>query len=291
VAYQTHGLQLRLTLLSERHGLPKELDDWLFPADGGTRDLSTLQVSLGTHDEFFAFDKFERIAHKNEEFRENASNMSQRSSSPDTRTPNTPEQKLRRKSHTFSYSDPHPDSQSDFTRRRSTTPKGLRPRSMAIAGALSLKSWHDRKQSSEYQLRRLETSGSSPPRLSRPYQPAPDPAPARHYTYSDVGVQTDMEKDEDIALARSLHSLTAGRSVPDLRRAQRSNVSSISSFNSLLSDDSLATDISNSSFSSTSSTFSRNPICMGVMQSYFRESQYRLGDALTKAPTMGIGAY
>lgn len=289
VAHWPMRLEWRLTLLSERHGLPKELDDWLFPANGGTRDLSTLQVSLGHHDEFFAFDKFERIAHKNTEFRENASNMSQRSSSPDTRTPNASPEQLRRKSHTFSYSDPGPESRTDFIRRRSTTPKGLRPRSIAIAGALSMKSWHDRKQSQDNQLRRLETSGASPPRLSRPYQPAP--VPARHHTYSDAGVQTDMVKDEDIALAYSLHSLTAGRSVPDLRRAQRSNVSSISSLNSLLSDDSLATDISTSSFSSTSSTFSRNPVCMGVMQRYFRESQYRLGDALTKAPSMGIGAH
>ncbi|KEF60834.1 uncharacterized protein A1O9_02396 [Exophiala aquamarina CBS 119918] len=270
----------------ERHGLPKVLDDWLFPANGGTRDLSTLQVSLGHYDEFFAFDKFERIAHKNTEFRENANNMSQRCSSPDTSDSKAlPEQ--RRKSHTFSYSDPGPESRTDFIRRRSTTPKGSRPRSIAIAGAFAMKSWHDRKQSQDNQLRRLETSGASPPRMSRQYQPAP----ARHYAYSDAGVQTDMVDNEDVVLAYSLHSLAAGQSVPDLRRAQRSNVSSISSFNSLLSDDSIATDLSTSSFSSTSSAFLRNPVCMGVMQQYFRESQYRLGDALTKAPVMGIGAH
>jgi hypothetical protein len=278
-------LKRRLTSLAERHGLPKALDEWLFPANGGTRDLATLQVSLGHHDEFFAFDKLERISNKNTEFRENASNMNQRSSSPDSRMSNAlPE--LRRKSHTFSHSDPGEDPRTEFM-KRGTHPKRLRPRSIAIAGVLSTKSWHERKQSQDNQLRRLEANGSSPPRISRANQPTP----ARHHTYSDAGVQTDMVKDEDIAVAISLHSLASAQSSPDLRRSQRSNVSSISSLNSLLSDDSSTTDLSNSSFSSSSSTYSRNPVCMGAMQRYFRESQYRLGDALTKTPPMSIGAH
>ncbi|KAE9365478.1 hypothetical protein N431DRAFT_387769 [Stipitochalara longipes BDJ] len=41
----------------ECQALPECLTRWLFPADGQTRDLRTLQVSLGSNDEFFASDK------------------------------------------------------------------------------------------------------------------------------------------------------------------------------------------------------------------------------------------
>jgi hypothetical protein len=42
---------------TECQALPECLNRWLFPADGQTRDLRTLQVSLGSNDEFFASDK------------------------------------------------------------------------------------------------------------------------------------------------------------------------------------------------------------------------------------------
>jgi hypothetical protein len=41
----------------ECQALPECLNGWLFPTDGQTRDLQTLQVSLGSNDEFFASDK------------------------------------------------------------------------------------------------------------------------------------------------------------------------------------------------------------------------------------------
>ena len=41
----------------ECQALPECLNQWLFPSDGQTRDLRTLQVSLGSNDEFFASDK------------------------------------------------------------------------------------------------------------------------------------------------------------------------------------------------------------------------------------------
>ncbi|KAI1073777.1 hypothetical protein F5B20DRAFT_492980 [Whalleya microplaca] len=39
------------------HGLPKPLEDWLFPADGSTRDFETLQVVLSGGDTFWASDR------------------------------------------------------------------------------------------------------------------------------------------------------------------------------------------------------------------------------------------
>jgi hypothetical protein len=42
--------------------LPKCLHKWLFPPDGQTRDLPTLQVSLGSNDEFFASDKLGKLS-------------------------------------------------------------------------------------------------------------------------------------------------------------------------------------------------------------------------------------
>ncbi|TAQ84061.1 hypothetical protein B7494_g7612 [Chlorociboria aeruginascens] len=46
----------------ESHNLPNPLQQWLFLKDGQTRDFPTLQVSLGSHDEFFASDKFGKIS-------------------------------------------------------------------------------------------------------------------------------------------------------------------------------------------------------------------------------------
>jgi len=45
------------SLTTECQALPECLNRWLFPADGQIRDLRTLQVSLGSNDEFFASDK------------------------------------------------------------------------------------------------------------------------------------------------------------------------------------------------------------------------------------------
>jgi hypothetical protein len=47
---------------TESQNLPKCLHKWLFPLDGQTRDLPTLQVSLGSNDEFFASDKLGKLS-------------------------------------------------------------------------------------------------------------------------------------------------------------------------------------------------------------------------------------
>lgn len=50
--------------VKESHKLPQELQEWLFPPDGGTRDLETLQVTFGSGDDFFAFDKHRKISNR-----------------------------------------------------------------------------------------------------------------------------------------------------------------------------------------------------------------------------------
>jgi hypothetical protein len=51
------GSRSKSDAFAECQALPECLNRWLFPSDGQTRDLQTLQVSLGSNDEFFASDK------------------------------------------------------------------------------------------------------------------------------------------------------------------------------------------------------------------------------------------
>lgn len=51
-----------IILQSESNKLPYRLHSWLLPSDGSSRDLATIQVSLGSHDEFFASDKTDKIS-------------------------------------------------------------------------------------------------------------------------------------------------------------------------------------------------------------------------------------
>ncbi|KAI5923484.1 hypothetical protein F4810DRAFT_669066 [Camillea tinctor] len=54
ICWKTHSGEYK----QRSHGLPRRLQDWLFPADGETRDFETLQVILSGEDEFWASDKF-----------------------------------------------------------------------------------------------------------------------------------------------------------------------------------------------------------------------------------------
>jgi len=47
---------------AESQKLPEKLQEWLFPADGTTRHLPSLQVSFGSNDDFFASDTFGKIS-------------------------------------------------------------------------------------------------------------------------------------------------------------------------------------------------------------------------------------
>ncbi|KIW34577.1 uncharacterized protein PV07_01352 [Cladophialophora immunda] len=261
----------------ERQGLPRVLDEWLFPPNGSSRDFETLQVSLGHNDEFFAFDQYERISHINTNLRENVSSINQRSLIP-AAVNASQAMAVRRKAHTFSYSDEvqEHDQQPLSIQLRKGVKKRIRPRSIAIAGVLSLRAPHERKTSQEDRALKAWPGNSG---ISQR-----QPSPVRHPVYSDAGVQTDpVQYGHQDAADAALHDIAT--------KPRRSCVSSISSFSSLLSDSSSATMDSAASLSSTSSICPRNPISIGAMNRYFRESQYRLGDALIRAPPAGIGAH
>ncbi|KAI0376428.1 hypothetical protein F5Y04DRAFT_266284 [Hypomontagnella monticulosa] len=53
ICWKTHSGEYR----QQSHGLPKQLQDWLFPTDGSTRDFETLQVILSGEDTFWASDR------------------------------------------------------------------------------------------------------------------------------------------------------------------------------------------------------------------------------------------
>ncbi|XXG95809.1 hypothetical protein Hte_002080 [Hypoxylon texense] len=53
ICWKTHAGEYR----QQSNGLPKTLQEWLFPADGSTRDFETLQVILSGEDSFWASDK------------------------------------------------------------------------------------------------------------------------------------------------------------------------------------------------------------------------------------------
>ncbi len=254
--------------MPERHGLPPALDEWLFPPDGSSRDLTTLQVSLGHNDEFFAFDKYDRISHINTEFRDNASNAVHNCLS----QPATSLSLSRRKSHTFSHWDETrgDERQDTAMHRRQLSKKKLRPRSIAIAGMLSMRPSHERNRSHDSQpLKAWPEVLSEEKRQNHPGRPR----------YAHAGVQTDPTEDQQIASRPCFHEMVS--------KPARSRDSSIS----ILSDISSRTIDSGISLSSTSSAYLRNPISMGAMNRYFRESQYRLGDALTRASPIDIGAH
>ncbi|EXJ68595.1 uncharacterized protein A1O5_08389 [Cladophialophora psammophila CBS 110553] len=277
----------------ERHGLPCALDEWLFPPDGTSRDLETLQVSLGHNDEFFAFDRYERISHINTNLRENVNSSSIHHKSVPQAGADMVDQRMafRRKSHTFSHPEDNSSREDDqqqrlsMQQRRQGLKKRIRPRSIAIAGVLSLRASHERDKShQDPALKEAWPDVSSMNQRRQPMLPL-----RRRVTYSDAGVQTDPVQDghREAAEDTAFHNMASPK-------PKRSCVSSISSFSSLLSDSSSETVDSAISLSSTSSSayyYSKNPISMGAMNRYFRESQYRLGDALIRAPPAGIGAH
>ncbi|KAI1503414.1 hypothetical protein F5X99DRAFT_375165 [Biscogniauxia marginata] len=54
ICWKTHSGEYK----QHSNGLPRRLQEWLFPADGSTRDFETLQVILSGEDEFWASDKY-----------------------------------------------------------------------------------------------------------------------------------------------------------------------------------------------------------------------------------------
>lgn len=313
----------------ERHGLPLALERWLFPSDGTKRDLDTLQVSLGHNDEFFAFDKYDRISHINTGLRDpRLSICAGAGTSRDEIVPSTSTScaastaivQLRRKSHTFSFS--HPEAPTTSTvpnndlgisaqRRQLQGRKKLRPRSIAITGILSLKGSHERNRSHDSQ-RNMTTWPEARPQNTEQSRTLRSPV-RRRPLYTHACVQTESIVTEEETYQRAIpdtSTMTAAKCFhhehdqdyqndndTDNAEVSKSTTRSRDSSISVFSDISSRTVDSGISLSSTStmsstSTHLRNPINMGAMNRYFRESQYRLGDSLirTTATTIDVGA-
>lgn len=308
----------------ERHGLPLALERWLFPSDGTKRHLETLQVSLGHNDEFFAFDKFNRISHINTELRDTrhhsisagvgASRDEIARSTSTTYAAATAIAKLRRKSHTFSFSHSETSTTSaaasnDLSlpteRRHLQARKKLRPRSIAIAGILSLKGSHERNRSHDGQ-RNLTTRPEFQAQVVEGSQTLESPI-RRRPLYTHACVQTEpMLKEEErcqcaisdtstMTAVESFHHHHQMDNYADNAEISKLTPRSRDSSISMFSDISSRTVDSGMSLSSTStvsstSAYLRNPINMGAMNRYFRESQYRLGDSLIRATATKIDA-
>ena len=184
----------------------------------------------------------------------------------------------RRKSHTFTSLEV---AGHDRYRPLSMDPqqgprKRLRPQSIAISGMFSLRSSHERSISQDEPRPR---GGASI--VDAKYR---RPLPVHRPRYSDAAVQTDVvEKEPADGVIAVLDSLGT-----DQKLLQEPSISPLSP---TVSERSSRTLDSAASLLSVSSTYSRNPVSMGGMGRYFRESQYRLGDALIRIPAMGIGAH
>lgn len=254
------------------------LDQWLFPPDGSKRDLATLQVSLGHNDEFFAFDQYERISHINTELRDSSNSLNQKMRSKELARLSE-ELVIRRKSHTISFAD---DAGDDEQRRSSIAPGGLkrkvRPMSIAISGVSFLASSHEKKKSQSNQASRVLPVVLDEEQRHSSAQQRP--------IYSDAGVQTDVtDHDDQDTSSIALSGFPVGQ--------RTSQVSSNFSWSSLLPENSqrVADGAMPLADTSPSPAYLRNPVCMGGMNRYFRERQYRLGDSLIRRPSFGIGAH
>lgn len=236
-----------------------------------------MQVSLGHNDEFFAFDQYDRISHLNTELRDSACSINHKSRKM-TMTDPKDETIIRRKSHTISssYMLTEDDNRSISTQRQQVQRKKLRPRSIAIAGMLSLAASQEKKKNVEAQASKARASLlDGKQRL---------PLPVRRPTYSDMGVQTDRVEDQ----RPDVDNVSLREYVAEEANSPASQVFSLSP---LFSTSALRRVDSSLSFSSSLSSSSRNPVSMGAMSRFFRERDYRLGDALIRGPAMGIGAH
>ncbi|KIW62338.1 hypothetical protein PV04_10519 [Phialophora macrospora] len=291
----------------ERHGLPPALDRWLFPPDGPTRDLATLQVSLGPNDEFFAFDQYERISHINTALRGNASGARSQSP-PGTMANMSARMAIRRKSHTFSHADQARDEERQQPRQRAK--KKARPWSIAIAGVAPLRASRENNKSQQDRPSAVVAQGSSG-------VTGPGPVAAPRPMYSDAGVQTDSDMDMLDSRDRDDNSTFDGGDQDaenTSRHARGRNVEhtslcdpaptgflpgphATSFFPSIPEDTSPAyldgtrppqLGYSSKQPETTYPPHPNNPIAMGLMSRYFRQRHYRLGDALVRASAVGV---
>ena len=166
---------------SESHKLPEKLNTWLFPPDNTTRDFATLQVSLGSNDDFVAFDKFGKVSSRDEQ-----SSSSSRHSNPhltDSSTRRIQVSKIQaRKSASALFNQSPLEGLVTSIEKNSETSKHERKRSIIVGGVPIRTSWPD-KVSILMAKRRIQTHD-----LQKQTQKA---------IYIDAGVQTQSPDDEE----------------------------------------------------------------------------------------------
>lgn len=245
-----------LSILADSYGLPNELQTWLFPLDGSTRDFDTLQIVFGHGDEYFASDKNGKVSN-----RDSTADLKDKLSARQV-----PSRQNLRRSHTLSMTSlpserelrpPSlvPVTQSPPTRsiKRRDTLRAARPQSIAIDGS-SFWSWLEKKTERESQAQVADTRSRN---LAPPAAVPQPPNPKRVCHYVDAGVQTEPDQDD-------LESTST--------RSTRSRSSSTYSMQRMST--------SPPSIVGTTIDDPANPVVMGKMHSYFRGRGYKLGDAL-----------
>ncbi|KAJ9272310.1 hypothetical protein DTO212C5_1495 [Paecilomyces variotii] len=179
----------------DSYGLPDELQTWLFPPDGSTRDFDTLQIVFGHGDEYFASDKNGKVSN-----RDSTADLKDKLSARQV-----PSRQNLRRSHTLSMTSlpserelrpPSliPVTQSPPTRsiKRRDTLRAARPQSIAIDGS-SFWSWLEKKTERESQAQVADTRSRN---LAPPAAVPQLPNPKRVCRYVDAGVQTEPDQDD-----------------------------------------------------------------------------------------------
>ncbi|KAF2812343.1 uncharacterized protein BDZ99DRAFT_264966 [Mytilinidion resinicola] len=171
----------------DSYGLPDSLHRWLFPPDGGTRHLQTLQIVFGCGDEFFASDKYGKLENKDTNLREKIPSAE----SPVEKT----ERPLLRRSRTLSLVRPSSDPLISPFSPILETPRGY-----------SSPASRRRPQSFAYTAGTLPWERMKPAREANPRSENTAP----RFSYVNASVQTDPEP------THSLLSLRDDNSVPSL---------------------------------------------------------------------------
>ena len=291
----------------DHHALPAVLENWLFPADGSTRDFETLQVILSSEDAFYASDRYGEVKSETSDFerklrRATTINLASPAAENKRWVTNaflTPKETERRRSSTLPSATSAPDQiagpppvrpqlkhirslSTDRPHRSSLMPSVARHRRM---------NWETRPRSHD----ELTTLKECPSPL--PQEPSVESRRAQFSNtshcscgchggsqdrrpvtvlqstrpvYADASIQTD-----DSLLAQEDDEVTYGQRPMDSTSSFMYEQNTQSQRTSFLSA-STGTD----SWASDGSWYVPNPVAMGRMQDYFRSNTYLLGDSL-----------
>ncbi|KAK7753823.1 hypothetical protein SLS62_004189 [Diatrype stigma] len=291
------------------HGLPSALEEWLFPADGSTRDFETLQVILSGENTFWASDRHGEIKSRASD----QERRLRRATTINSMTPTTeskrwtgyvvgmsPDNAERKRSTTLPSMPPVSDQ---------TTEVPAGPRSRHIRSLSSTDGPHRAPHEELGPLKEcpsplpqgpapLEPEHTQPSRNSQcscgchegvrrsGQPPLESPADAPHKkarpVYADAGIQTDDDySTKHPSKASTRHEDGVQRVYGRQRRARSTEPSSGFEFQPDTYSSQRASLYSSGSWESDrSSWYLPNPVMMGRMQDYFRSTDYYLGDSL-----------